>query len=105
MEVAHRVPEVWQGVNAADPILSLNESELVRLYEHLPQWRGIAVGPLIPFGGGTRARVSVDAIFAVGRDDAEVMAGALIREVCDQQGMEYDSGEWSLVHFSLVNGS
>lgn len=90
----------WDGV----PRIHLTDDELLRLYEGVPQWQGIALGPAIPFGDGKLAHVEARAIFRETREEATEAMEFQVRAMCYAQGWRYAEEEWRLVSLVLTNG-
>lgn len=93
-------PGVWDGV----PKIALTYDQVMSLYSLCPSWHGCAIGPLIPFSHGERARLTIDAIF---QPDLEGAVGAMqhnIRAACAREHMPYEEDEWTITHLVMQNG-
>jgi len=92
--------QVWDGV----PRLYLSRDQLFWLYSFVPQWRGRAVGPLVPFAHGERVHFSVEAIFRPTKEEAEEAMWYHVENACKHEGMAYDQEQWTLYDLRLVGG-
>lgn len=88
----------WDG----KPIHLFTPSELLSLYALVPQWHGVAEGPLIPFVG-VRARVAVNCIFLPTREAAEVALWAHIRAACASENMIFNEDDWTIMSLHCIN--
>lgn len=100
MSAQHEVTE-WDG----RPLHALTADQMLSIYSTVPQWQGIAIGPRIPFGDGSCARVSVEAVFHPTREGAEGSLWFHVRNKCEQQRLDFNEEEWTITHLALVNGS
>jgi hypothetical protein len=83
--------EEWDG----RPRAWFSREQLGSLYDLVPQWKGRAVGPPIPFGDG-RAVVSVSYIFRSDREGALEAMEFQVRRACHEERMEFDPEQWTV---------
>lgn len=90
----------WDG----KPKVVLSWDHMAELYALVPQWHGVAVGPVIPFSEGKVARVEVNCIFRTTREEALEAMEYNIRHSCATESMSYDEEQWEVTHLVLLNG-
>jgi hypothetical protein len=88
-----------------EAVLALTTNELLALYSYVPQWRGLIVGPRVPFGDGRAASIQVSAIFVPTREDAERVLMGHARHRCETERMEFDEDDWTVQEVGLIRAS
>jgi hypothetical protein len=93
--------EEWDG----QPLQAFTTPELHYLYTFAPQWHAVAEGPVIPFLDGARAKVAVDSIFTLTREDAIEALWYHVRQACARENLAFEQDDWRVLHVVMLGGN